>query len=391
MRFQKLLIIVLVCWGTAGCCQQMELSPLSKASVLTVGTADELHSKFGHSAIRIVDPTIGMDLVYNYGMFDFNDPNFYIKFTRGKLDYRIARETFPQFMRTYEYENRWVKEQVLNMSNNDKRALFLFLENNLLPENRYYKYDFLFDNCATRIPDALQKASGNKLLFGEGHLKEHYTFRELIHQNLKMNSWSTFGIDLALGSVIDKEATPYEHMFLPHYVFKQLNNTKINGKPLVTAERELLAERPVARKINFFTAPLFWFAILMLMVIIITYKDYQSHRRSRWLDFILFLTTGLMGIVILFLWFATDHQATKVNFNALWAFAPNLFLSFLLLKPALQNWLKTYVSLLLALLGVVPILWIFKVQLFSPLILFILISLVIRYLFLLRLSKTGNK
>ena len=390
MRFKKVFVFIFFFWGIFGFCQQMELSALSKVSLLTVGTADELHSKFGHSAIRIVDPTIGMDLVYNYGMFDFDDPNFYVKFTRGKLDYRIAKETYPHFIRTYEYENRWVKEQVLNLSDTDKKALFLFLENNLLPENRYYKYDFLFDNCATRIPDALQKAAGNKLVYGEDHLKEHYTFRELIHQNLEVNSWSNFGIDLALGSVIDKEATAYQHMFLPLYVFEQLKNTTLDNKPLVNSERELLAERPVAKNSNFFTAPLFWLSVILLVVIVVTYLGYKNQRRNRWLDFILFFATGIAGTLILFLWFGTDHQATKINFNALWAFAPNLVVAFVLLKKQLPKWLKTYLALLLALLGAVPLLWIFKIQVFSPLIVFILVSLLIRYLFLLRLAKTEN-
>ena len=390
MRLPKVFFLLLVCWTTVGSSQQIELSQLSKVSVLTVGTADELHSKFGHSAIRILDPTIGLDLVYNYGMFDFNDPNFYVKFTRGKLDYRIARETFAHFIRTYEYENRWVKEQVLNLSNDDKIALLRFLEHNLLPENRYYKYDFLFDNCATRIPDALQKATGSELVFNEDHLSDHRTFRELIHENLEVNSWSNFGIDLALGSVIDKEATAYQHMFLPHYVFDQLNNTEINGKPLVYNEQELLAEKPIDTGLTFFTSPLFWLSLLTLVVLVITYRDHKTARSTRWLDFLLFFVTGIAGILILFLWFGTDHQATKVNFNALWAFAPNFVIAFILLKKQFPAWLKTYLSLLLALLGAVPLLWIFKIQIFSPLILFLLVSLFVRYLFLLKLLKSGS-
>lgn len=390
MRSKIALIVIGFLWGGIGFCQQTELSALSKVSLLTVGTADELHSKFGHSAIRILDPTIGLDVVYNYGMFDFDDPDFYVKFTRGKLDYRIAKESYPHFIRTYEYENRWVKEQVLDLPNADKTALLIFLENNLKPENRYYKYDFLFDNCATRIPDALQKATASKLVFGKNHLTNRYTFRELIHQNLKLNSWSNFGIDLALGSVIDKEATAYQHMFLPHYVFDQLNNTTINDKPLVSSQQKLLAQRSVDRKSAFLTSPLFWLLVLMVLVIAVTFSDYKKKRRSRWLDFLLFILTGIAGTLVLFLWFATDHQATKINFNFLWAFAPNLILAFILLKKQFPNWLKSYLSILLALLGAVPLLWIFKIQVFSPLILFILVSLCIRYLFLLNLSKKEN-
>lgn len=390
MHLKKALSLLLLLCGTLLFSQQMQLSALSKVSLLTVGTADELHSKFGHSAIRIEDPTIGMDLVYNYGMFDFDDPNFYLKFTRGKLNYRIARETYKQFIRIYEYENRWVKEQVLDMPNKDKKALFHFLENNLLPENRYYKYDFLFDNCATRIPDALQKATGGNLVFNEDYLKEHYTFRALIHQNLDLNSWSNFGIDLALGSVIDKEATTQEHMFLPSYVFDQLKHTKINGKPLVYSEEELLAQKPVAKNSNFFSSPMFWLSFLLIIVLGITYLDYKKQARSRWLDFILFFITGAAGLLILFLWFLTDHQATKLNFNAFWAFGPNIIFAFILLKRQLPKWFKTVLYILLFGLLLTILIWLLKVQVFSPLILFFLLALGIRYLYLITFLKHSN-
>ena len=110
----------------------------------------------------------------------------------------------------------------------------------------------MFDNCSTRIPAALKSVLGDKLNFEYGHLKDHYTFRELIHQNLEVNSWSNFGIDLALGSVIDRKATPSEHMFLPIYVYKQLPNTKINKQPLVLDDKLLLDTKPVVKNTNFF-------------------------------------------------------------------------------------------------------------------------------------------
>jgi len=383
MCLKKVLLILFSIWGTLAYCQQLELSPLAKISVLTIGPGDELDSKFGHSALRIQDPTIGMDVVYNYGMFDFYDPNFYLKFTRGKLDYWIAKQTFDRFLFSYEREKRWVKEQILNLSADGAKGLFEFLENNYLPENRYYKYDFFFDNCTTRLPDALQAVLGSKLHLAEVNLGEETTYRDLIHQNLELNSWSNLGIDLALGAVIDKPGTP----FLPINLLEQLSASKINGEPLVYKEVSVLPEGRTLKAPSIFTTPLFWLGILMLVVLAVTYKDFKSYTRSRWLDFILFFATGLVGSLILFLWFGTDHLATKLNLNALWAFAPNLFLSFMLLKKQLPNWLKFYLSLLLALLGAVIILWLLQKQVFSPLILFVLVALGIRYLLLLKISK----
>ena len=384
MFLKKVFIFFFALWGVFGLSQQLELSALTKISVLTIGPGDELNSKFGHSAIRVQDPTIGMDIVYNYGMFDFSDPNFYTKFTRGKLDYWIDRETYARFVYGYEYEKRWVKEQILHLSATEAKQLYQFLENNYRPENRYYKYDFFFDNCTTRIPDALRAVLGDKIKLAEIDIGNDTTYRDLIHQNLELNSWSNFGIDLALGSVIDKEGTP----FLPINLFDQLKESNIDEKPFVFKEVELLPEgrTPLANPI--LMTPIFWLSLLLLLVIGITYMDFKKGTRSRWLDFLLFLCTGIAGTLILFLWFATDHQATKLNYNAFWAVAPNLILAFVLLKKRLPSWLKIYLLVLLCLLVLTLIIWVLKVQIFSPLIVFALIALAIRYLFLTKHTKT---
>ena len=370
---------------------QPYLSNESKISLLTIGTADELYAKFGHSAIRIQDSRLDIDLVYNYGQFDFNTPNFYLKFTQGKLLYRLSRVSFGNFIYDYEIENRWVREQELLLSTNDKNALFKFLEHNYIPENRYYKYDFLFDNCSTRIPAALKSVLGDRLTFDYNHLEDHFTFRELIHQNLEVNSWSNFGIDLALGSVIDRKATPWEHLFLPIYVYKQLPNTKIDNNPLVIGDQLLLDTKPVDKSANFFMSPLFWLSLLSLIVLVITYKDYKNKTRTRTLDFTLFLITGIAGLIIVLLWFATDHQATAKNFNFLWTFPLNLIAAFILLKKSIApKWFTIYLFQLLAGIGLAIILWLFKVQIFSILIIPILLTLVVRYSFLIYYQRSAR-
>ncbi len=387
MPFKKYVLVFIVVCGTFGFSQQITLSPLSKISVLTVGPGTELYSKFGHSAIRIKDLTLGIDAVYNYGMFDFDTPNFYMKFSRGQLDYRLGRQRFDGFMSSYELENRWVREQVLNLSVTEMNAVFQFLENNYLPNNRYYKYDFFFDNCTTRIPSALKKVLNGKLHLDDQTLKKGETFRQLIHQNLEVNSWSNFGIDLALGSVIDKKGTP----FLPVNVYEQLKHSTISGTALVYVDTELLKERPMEKKSNFFLSPLFWFSIMLLSILAMTFYDLKNDRRSRWLDFILFLISGAVGLLILLLWFVTDHQATKLNFNALWAFAPNMIVAFYLFRKTPPIWIKKYIFILFGLMGLTVILWIFQIQIFSPLIIFLLLGLSIRYLYLLRVVPNSEE
>ncbi len=367
--------------------QEAQLSPLSKLSLLTVGTGQDLAAKFGHSGIRLQDPAVGIDVVYGYGTYNFEDPNFYLNFTRGKLDYMITRYPFDLFKKSYILEKRWVKEQELDLDLAQRKAIIGFLETNLLPQNRLYKYDFLFENCATKIPEVFEKNLGDALQFDYNHLDEQLTFRELIHQNLNLNSWSNFGIDLALGSVIDRKATPYEHLFLPIYVYEQLKHTTVNGTPIVKKETVVL-DIPTQKDHSFFLlTPAFWLGLLLLLVIYFTYGDWKRNTRTKWLDGVLFSLTGIAGVIILFLWFFTDHDATKSNYNMLWAFAPNLIIAFYLLKGQPAKWLGTYIAIVQLLLVISVVLWLLKIQLFSLLVIFILIALCIRYLFLLNHFK----
>tara|TARA_R110002033_G_scaffold30064_6_gene66992 strand:+ start:924 stop:2108 length:1185 start_codon:yes stop_codon:yes gene_type:complete len=374
-------------WGQS---QNVELSPLSKISLLTVGTGEDLAAKFGHSAIRLQDPTLGIDEVYGYGTYDFEDPNFYLNFTRGKLSYTISRIPFKYFDYSYQQEKRWIREQVLDLDVQQRTKIVAFLENNLLPENKKYKYDFLFDNCATRIPMVFEKTLGSTFNFDYNYLKDQLTFRELIRLKLNPNSWSNFGIDLALGSVIDREATPYEHLFLPIYVYEQMKHTTLDGKPIVKKESVLLDIPELEDRALIFLTPLFWLGILMVLVCYITYTDYKNFRRNKWLDFFLFLVTGLAGVLIVFLWFGTDHLATKGNFNSLWAFAPNIFIAFLMVKRNVPEWIISYIIFLTILLGITCVLWMFKIQVFSILLVIVLLALAVRYLYLIFYFKSKH-
>ena len=374
-------------WGQS---QNVELSPLSKISLLTVGTGEDLAAKFGHSAIRLQDPTLGIDEVYGYGTYDFEDPNFYLNFTRGKLSYTISRIPFKYFDYSYQQEKRWIREQVLDLDVQQRTKIVAFLENNLLPENKKYKYDFLFDNCATRIPMVFEKTLGSTFNFDYSYLEDQLTFRELIRLKLNPNSWSNFGIDLALGSVIDREATPYEHLFLPIYVYEQMKHTTLDGKPIVKKESVLLDIPEQENRALIFLTPLFWLGILLVLVCYITYTDYKNFRRNKWLDFFLFSVTGLAGVLIVFLWFGTDHLATKGNFNSLWAFAPNIFIAFLMVKRNIPEWIITYIIFLTILLGITCVLWMFKIQVFSILLVIVLLALAVRYLYLIFYFKSKH-
>lgn len=382
MPLKNILCLLLFIFSMVGHAQKIDLSPLSEISVLTAGSGSELYSSFGHSAIRVQDPTLGIDAVYNYGMFDFTTPNFYTKFARGKLNYTLARQRFPYFLMGYEQEKRWVKEQSLDLTLDERKSLFQFLETNYQPENRDYKYDFFYNNCATKIWDVLKEVYGDTLMLDENYLSELYTHRQLIHQNVPTNSWSGFGIDLALGSVIDDIATPKEHMFLPEYIMKQIDKAQLGPKSLTAEPEEILSFEPVDNHPNFFLSPAFVLSILLILILIMTYRDLKYNTRLRWLDFILFFVTGIAGVVMVFLWFFTDHNATAGNFNILWAFPLNLIVAFITAQKRGPNWVAKYALFLLALLAITLLLWLFRVQIFSPVLILVWLALGARYLFL---------
>lgn len=368
--------------------QVPDLSPKAQFSVLTCGPGTDLYATFGHSSFRLRDPELGIDWVYNYGTFDFNTPNFYMKFARGKLPYALSKQRFENFLYTYQLEHRWVREQLLDLSPAESRSLLVFLEKNHQPQNRFYHYDFLFENCATKIPEVLKNVLGEGLTYSYNHLEGSDTFRDLIQKNLRTNSWSSLGIDLALGSVIDRKASGSEYAFLPEYVESQVGHATLDGTPLVSRERVILDLETLVPIYYFTATPLFWGLLLLGVTLAITWIDFRNGVRSKVLDFALFFLTGASGLVIAFLWFLTDHTATAWNANLLWAVPLNLLPAFwLLFSTPGDKVLRKYITALLGSIGGMLLLWIAGIQVFSPILIPVLAALAIRYAYLIRFYK----
>jgi len=364
----------------------------AEISIITIGPGKQLYDSFGHNAIRVSDPSNGKDLAFNYGTFDFNTPNFYIKFGQGKLPYALSVSTYDGFLRNYIAEKRWIKQQKLDLTYGEKIAIFEFLLNNAQPSNREYQYDFFFDNCATRIRDVLAVNLGSKLSYQEKQYAPFlYSFRELIQQRLHWNSWGSLGIDIALGAVIDRTANPWEHQFLPDYVFESLKSATItrNNKTSALIKKETTINNPGPRARNsaFLLSPFFVFLVIALGIVYRTLRDSKQQKRSRWLDSVLFFVTGIVGVLLLVLWLATDHTATINNYNILWAFPVNLIFFTLLSKKTPKKWLSRYLSFLIILLILLVVHWCTGVQVFAGALLPLLIALFIRYVYVIRYLK----
>ena len=369
---------------------QLKLTTESQISVLTMGPGTALNDAFGHTAIRIKDPVYKFDIVFDYGRYDFETEHFYLKFAQGKLDYEVIQSEFKRFFRYYQYNNRSVKEQVLNLSTAQKTALYEHLKETIKPENKSYPYDFFYNNCATKLKDDIENILDNQLVYYPKPTFEQFSFRNLIRSDLNQNSWGSLGIDLALGSKIDQIATVEEHMFLPKYLYQLLENARLKSddSKLISTSKTLNPSNATAQN-NFFSSPFFILGILAFIMLLVTYKDYKNKTRSKWLDISLFAFTGVIGVVLLLLWVATDHQTTAYNYNLLWACAFNLLFIPSIYKSKLNNRGLSYLKFLVLLLCLMGLHWITGVQSFAISLIPLLIAIGVRYLFLIHHFKTA--
>lgn len=311
-----------------------------RISLITCGPGEDLYSIWGHSGIRVTDTTTHSDRVFNYGTFDFYDPDFYIKFVEGgeQMQYFLSIENFQSFLSSYIEERRSITEQVLNLSGEEKVELYKALIENAKDANRFYRYDFLFDNCATRIRDIIKKHSDTSLVTHQ-ILDKQLTFRDLIYVDLNRSGmyWSKFGIDILLGSRLDKVAKNEQVMFLPVNLAKGFDSTYLQSKKLVKSKTELYHSSISEGNKSLFT-PFVAFTILLLLFVLAAFVKRKSILVS--LDFLLFFSTGLLGILLIFMWTATDHALCKDNYNLLWALPTHAIAAFFIRSK--KSWTKKY-------------------------------------------------
>jgi hypothetical protein len=356
-----------------------------EVSLLTADPGPELYASFGHSAIRLreIGPD-GRDLVFNFGTFDFDTPNFYGKFATGKLNYMLSVVPYDRFIIEYDYYKRGLREQVLDLNQEQKDFLLQHLDAQYAPERRFYKYDFFYNNCATKIRDAFDIAMGEQLVWSDS-VAEEKTFRNLIDEFVLPLPWADFGIDLALGAVIDRPATELEKQFLPTYMEQAFANATIleNGvsRPLVKQSRVLL-EYPQENAQQSLLNPtvLFWFLVVLFAAL--TLYGFKKGKLMKGLDVALFGSVGILGLVVAFLWFFTDHSATAWNWNILWAFPGHLVLVWGLVARPNATWISSYLLFAMGATVMTLLLWMFGLQSFSPALIPILLLLLLRANFL---------
>ncbi len=344
MKYISLLLVLLCCSFLT---PAQEKPSALRISLITCTPGAELYSVFGHNALRIVDSAAGTDIAYNFGTFNFNDPDFYTKFVRGKLQYFLSQENFSDFLYAYQYFQRGVSEQVLNLSERDKKEIQQALFENLSEENRYYKYDFFYDNCSTRLRDIIFKSKTSQSFNPPAFTPQGLTFRDHLHTYLDRAEmkWTRIGIDIILGVEADKQMSISDAMFLPEFLAMGAKATKLGRIDLVSEELELIPDlQPEPLKVMFWQTPLFVFLFVAVMMVLPLAQQFPAFRKVQLvIEKAVFMTASLIGLLLVFMWLGTDHQSTARNLNLIWAFPLHLILVFK--ATQLPGWLKIYAKL----------------------------------------------
>jgi len=342
---------------------------------------DEAYTLYGHTAIRVKDKNF--DLVFNYGIFDFSKPYFIYRFAKGETDYMLGVNEFASFLRSYSMRGSELCEQILNLTASEKESLRQALIENASPENRVYRYNYFFDNCATRPAIIIEKHVDGSIVFENENVTA--SFRDIINYCTRNHTWLTFGCDIVIGLPADRVMTFRESFFLPENLRKAYSTAKIRTEPLVKqttilnpamqSEAEKDAEY---RNLTFWlTSPLLFSWILFAIVLIITL---QKKYKTLWLDCVLFIIAGIAGCLLFFLSFCSVHPCIFPNINLMWLHPLHLAGAIIFPIKKLKKVTYWYHFFNIAVIFTLIIIWFFIRQHFNPAFIPLILSLLLRSL-----------
>ena len=318
---------------------QIRFSDELQVSLFTADPGKEVYECFGHTGFRILDKKTGLDLIFHYGVYDYTEPNFIWHFIEGVCSYKMAACYTQELLADYNRRQIKVTEQVLSIDSAQTATLTKALLENYLPQNRDYRYNFFFDNCATRPFDMI--TSSTPVRYDTTWIQP-VTLRDMIHEMTGTGRWLDFGIALAVAGRADQQANFREQMFLPKYLREAVAHASIDGRPMVATERQINKAKTAPREEDFILDRLLSpmsTAILMLVVsLLLGVKEFRQRKinvASRTFDSIWLLASGIAGCIIWFLNFFSQHPAVDHNLNCLWLLPTNtLFIAFIWLKKA---------------------------------------------------------
>lgn len=333
-------ILLIISGLSAVNAQGITLSDSATLSLITCSPGPQIYALFGHTAIRLVDPTRGLDIVFNYGMFNFNKPNFYLKFIQGATDYELGAYETKYFLPEYRERNSSVTEQMLNLTTVEKQQLADALFVNYQPENREYRYNFVYDNCSTRPRDKILSVIKDKVVYD--YVSEPQTFRNWVGTYTGENTWAKFGIDMLLGREADELSTRWSSMFLPEVLCREFGAVKIiahdgTTRSLVNAEKIIVPRQDSIVKTNFLQLPITVTLTVLLLGVLLIFYEKRRKKYYKIIDSVLLIVSGLAGVIIFYLMFFSVHPLVHSNFNLLWCNPLNVLVGLFLWNRKLRS------------------------------------------------------
>lgn len=285
-----------------------------RVSILTCGPGKDIYTLFGHTAIRVTIPQHFIDNVYNYGLFDFSKENFELRFALGQTDYQLGRIPYEYFIKEYRDAKRDVWEQELNLTLGEKVQLIVNLDDNLLPENIIYRYNFFYNNCATKPLEQVSRVVQN-LRLPANLTGAPKTFREVINRYSAHSPWDKFGMNFCIGSKGDKKIGIKELTFAPIELMKILDKTVINDSIKLTQpiQQVLEFEHEDTDNATLFN-PIVVFSLLLLIVLLYSRYQYKTDKRGIIVDAFIFTSFGIAGLILAFLVCFSVHPAISPNY-----------------------------------------------------------------------------
>ena len=349
-------------------------------SILTVGPGIDLVDAFGHTGIRVIDKKNNLDLVFNFGIYDYNAPNFYSNFFRGRPVFSLGINRFNDFFDSYVKQNRKVYEQIIKISNDRKKIIVESLIKNSQEENKYYIYEYFEDNCSTRVADIFINEIGEFKV--DLNKKTKFSYRELIHSKIGNNSIGSLGIDLCLGSKIDKKITTRQTFFLPEKLKEFLDIIEDNNPNLVETKLLYSPNYTHSYKQQNILKPIWVSLFISIIIIWLTFKDFKRKKQTKILDFLILTTLSVIGMLIGYLWIFSNHSNGAMNLNILWANPLSFILIFHFFSNKKSKLTRLFLSFLIISIFVVIVFWVFQLQIFNLSIIPLLIGFLIRYFYL---------
>lgn len=290
----------------------------SYVSLLTCSPGDEVYSFFGHTALRYCNPDKKLDLVFNYGVFDFSQPGFVPKFVLGETDYMLGVVEYPYFIQEYAMRGSGVVEQVLALDSIQQQMLMKLLLENYRPENRVYRYNYFYSNCTTKARDIIEEALAEVGGVEYSVCDSEVTFREAIHTFTKVSPWYSFGIDLLLGCEADVAPGARVMQFIPSTLMRDISTAVIPVEKdsvvqLVARTNNLLEPVNESENNTLLFTPNILFTLLLLLVVAITCIEYRKKKLFWVVDVLLLLVQGLSGLLITFMVLFSVHPTVGSN------------------------------------------------------------------------------